>query len=120
MMDIRLTYDLKFGALQAHAEGLRRGEAVAVKCGQCGLVSFPPVAVCSRCGAREAEPQVLAGSAVILGMTGPEERRFALVRFDGSDTVAVARLHGIDEKTTDRGRLMPPGRRRSRHLAGAT
>lgn len=40
--------------LQPHLDGLRRGELVVARCGNCGGPAFPPRTVCGMCGAADA------------------------------------------------------------------
>jgi uncharacterized protein len=98
-MKIRLTldYDLGEGFLAPYLSGLQAGRAVAGRCGACLGVAMPPEATC-RCGSRRIEPLALSGKASVLWRTTGLDGDVALVRFDGADTLTVARLEGFAQE----------------------
>jgi uncharacterized OB-fold protein len=95
---LTLDYDLGEGFLAAHLDGLRRGDAIAGCCAACGRVALPPAQTCP-CGAQGPVPRVLDGSATVLWRTTGADGDVALVRFDGADTLSLARLQGFDRQT---------------------
>jgi uncharacterized OB-fold protein len=79
------------GVLAPYLDGLRRGAAVAGHCTACGRTALPPEPRC-RCGAAVTRMRALAGTATVLWRTTGTDGDAALVRFDGADTLSVARL----------------------------
>lgn len=102
-LTLTLDYDLGEGFLSAHLDGLRRGEAVAGRCTACGRVAMPPERTC-QCGAHDPVAQPLDGGAEVLWRTTGADGDVALVRFDGADTLSLARLAGFGPQA--RGRIV--------------
>lgn len=88
---LTLEYSLAEGWLAPFVAGLRSGQAVAARCGDCSRISFPPARVCD-CGCRSSDWLTLPGTATVAYRTTGADGDFALVRFDVSDTHSVARL----------------------------
>jgi uncharacterized OB-fold protein len=86
------------GFLAPYLDGLRRGEAIAGHCAACGRTALPPEPRC-RCGASPSEMRRLSGKAAILWRTTGTDGDAALVRFDGADTLSVARLAAVGPAT---------------------
>jgi uncharacterized protein len=101
---LTLDYTLGEGFLAPYLDGLRSGTAMASRCTACGCVALPPAPVCD-CGARDPAMVALAGTATILWRTTGTDGDVALVRFDGADSNALARLDGFTRET--RGRIAP-------------
>lgn len=91
---LTLEYDLAEGFLGPYLSGLREGRAVAGACDACGRTALPPEATC-HCGARGFCDRLLSGKAAILWRTTGTDGDVALVRFDGADTLSIARLDGF-------------------------
>lgn len=104
---ITLGYTLPEGCLQPHFEALRRGEALASKCGACGHVAFPARVLCADCGADALRWVTLPGTARISCRTGGAEKGFALVRFDGADAMCTVALKN-PETASETGKLCVP------------
>lgn len=104
-MEYRLTLDyvLAAGRLEPWITALRRGEAAALSCNQCKKVHFPPSRRCT-CGSADARWVTLPGTATLIDRSDGGDLGFALVRFDGADTLATVRLQGIGTEAV-RGRL---------------
>jgi uncharacterized OB-fold protein len=104
-MKVALSLDVTMGEgfLDPYLDGLRRGVAVAGHCAACGRTALPPEPRC-RCGAAVARMHSLPGDAAILWATDGVDGAAALVRFDGADTLSVARLAGTGPAT--RGRIV--------------
>jgi uncharacterized OB-fold protein len=99
-----LDYTLGEGFLAPYLDGLRAGAAVASRCAACGRVALPPEPVCD-CGGRDAAMITLSGTATIILRTTGADGDVGLVRFDGADSNALARLDGFTDQT--RGRVAP-------------
>lgn len=99
---LTLEYTLGEGFLAPYLEGLRAGKALAGRCAGCGRVALPPAPTCL-CGARRVEMQALSGLATILWRSTGSDGDAALVRFEGADTSALARLEGF--RAQARGRI---------------
>ncbi|MCU0314653.1 MAG: hypothetical protein MUC84_11420 [Solirubrobacteraceae bacterium] len=99
-MRVSLSLDVTAGEgfLAPYLDGLRRGEAIAGRCTACGRTALPPEPRC-RCGAAAAEMRRLAGTATVLWRTTGTDGDAALVRFDGADTLSVARLETVGGAT---------------------
>lgn len=91
---LTLEYEAAEGFLGPYLSGLREGRAVAGSCDTCGRTALPPEATCI-CGARDFSARPLSGEAAILWRTTGTDGDVALVRFDGADTLSVARLEGF-------------------------
>ena len=89
-----LDYDLGEGFLGPYLSGLRHGRAVAGRCTACGRVALPPEATCL-CGAGAVTAHPLPGWATVIWRTTGQDGDVALVRFDGADTLSLARLDGF-------------------------
>jgi uncharacterized protein len=100
---LTLDYTLGEGFLAPYLDGLREGHAVAARCPSCGRISLPPDPTCP-CGTRSTQTLPLPGTATLLWRTTGTDGDVALVRFDGADTLSLARLHGFT--TQSRGRLL--------------
>ena len=96
-LSVTLDYDLAEGHLGPYLAGLRNGRAVAGVCHACGRVALPPEATCP-CGARDFAARPLAGTATVLWRTTGSDGDVALVRFDGADTLSLARLEGFSRQ----------------------
>jgi uncharacterized OB-fold protein len=99
-----LAYTLGEGFLAPYLDGLRAGAAVASRCAACGRVALPPEPVCD-CGGRDPAMVALAGTATIILRTAGADGDVGLVRFEGAETNALARLDGFSGET--RGRIAP-------------
>lgn len=90
-MNHRLTLDYKLGegALQPYLDGLRTGRAMAARCPETNRTSLPP--------SLPGEWVELAGQGTITVRTDGSDGSFALVRFDGADNQAVARLENPEQ-----------------------
>jgi hypothetical protein len=91
---LTLDYDLAEGFLGPYLTGLREGRAVAGACTACHRIALPPETTCP-CGARRFAAHTLSGKATVLWRTTGTDGDMALVRFDGADTLSVARLDGF-------------------------
>ncbi len=100
---LTLDYDLGEGFLGRYLEGLRRGVAIAGRCTACGRVAMPPERSCS-CGAHQAVARELDGAATVQWRTTGADGDVALVRFEGADSMSLARLQGFVGQT--RGRIV--------------
>jgi uncharacterized OB-fold protein len=98
---LTLDYDLGEGFLGPYLEGLRRGTAVAGRCTACGRVAMPPERICP-CGARDPVAHPLGGAATVRWRTTGADGDVALVRFEGADTLSLARLQGFADQTHGR------------------
>ena len=106
-LKLELEYMLAPGWMAPFVDGLLAGVARARVCGACKRISFPPQRTCP-CGGRDGGWTALTGVARIIHLTTGADGAFALVRFDGADTGAVARV--VDIEAGDRvGRLAPAG-----------
>jgi hypothetical protein len=92
-LTLTLDYTLSPGWLSPYVEGLRRGEAIAARCTACGRTSLPPQRACA-CGSTGSQFVRLSGEACVAARASGTDGDFALVRFDGADTLSVARLEG--------------------------
>jgi uncharacterized OB-fold protein len=101
---LTLDYTLGEGFLAPYLDGLRSGTAMAGCCTACGRVALPPEPVCD-CGGRDPTMVALAGTATVLWRTTGVDGDVGLVRFDGADSNALARLDGFARET--RGRIAP-------------
>jgi len=101
-LTLTLDYELGEGFLSPHLDGLRSGKAVGGRCTACDRVALPPERTC-HCGAHEPVAQLLDGAATVLWRTTGADGDAALVRFDGVDTLSLARLQGFVGQT--RGRI---------------
>ncbi len=101
---LTLDYTLGEGFLAPYLDGLRQGEARAGRCSSCGRLALPPEPVCA-CGGRDPAMVTLSGGATVLWRTTGSDGDVALVRFDGADSHALARLDGFAGQT--RGRIAP-------------
>lgn len=95
-LTMTLEYDMAEGFLGPYLSGLRGGRVVAGTCEACGRTALPPEPTCI-CGAKGFSARALSGNAVILWRTAGTDGDVALVRFDGADTLSVARLDGFVE-----------------------
>ncbi len=93
-MKHRLTLDYKLGegGLQPYLDGLRSGHALAARCLKTNRASFPPTL--------PGEWVELSGRGTITARTDGSDGSFALVKFDGADNQAVARLENPDRAGT--------------------
>lgn len=105
-VSLSLHMDAGEGFHARYPDGLRRGEAIAGRCTACGRTALPPEPRCT-CSAAVAEMHRLPGSATILWATAGSEGTAALIRFDGADTLSVARLDASG--TTPRVRIVANG-----------
>jgi uncharacterized OB-fold protein len=68
---------------QHYQEGLARGVFQGLKCGRCGSITFPPMAVCRDCSDADLEPVLLSGRGWVRTFTvvrvPPEGRTFPYV-----------------------------------------
>lgn len=89
-MKHRLTLDYKLGegALQPYLDGLRAGRAMAAMGPQTKQTNFPPTL--------PGDWVELSGQGTITVRTDGSDGSFALVKFDGADNQAVARLENPD------------------------
>lgn len=103
---LALEYCLEPGWMAPFVKGLLRGEAMARRCEDCGIKSFPPHRTCA-CGGSGAVWVSLPGTATIQFRATGSDGDFALVQFDGADTSSVVSLQGIAEGQTN-GRISAP------------
>lgn len=96
-LGLTLAYDMAEGFLGPYLSGLREGRAVAGTCNACGRTALPPEATCL-CGARDFSARPLSGKATVLWRTSGTDGDVALVRFDGAETLSMARLDGFSEQ----------------------
>lgn len=101
---LTLDYTLGEGFLAPYLDGLRAGRAIAGRCATCGRTSLPPEPTCP-CGARTSQPIPLTGEATVHWRTTGTDGDVALVRFDGADTLSLARLENFTDET--RGHIIP-------------
>jgi hypothetical protein len=105
----------------AFLEGLRAGELRGSRCAGCGVTFLPSRAFCERCFA-ELEPDVRCGpEGTIVSQTTlhidvdggslPTPEPYALVRFDGADTVLLLRWLGEPARIGDRATISWRGER---------
>lgn len=88
---LALEYRLATGWRTPFFTALAEGRALGWRCGACGRVGLPPLAVCS-CGARTGGWVELPGGGRVVAATAGTAGCAALVRFDGADTLTLARL----------------------------
>jgi len=102
-----LDYTIPEGTLAPYFDALRRGEAAASRCRACGHVAYPARILCARCGANGPDWTTLRGTARVVHRTGRgDDAGFALVRFDGADTLATVALHDPASRAAT-GTLLP-------------
>ena len=104
-----LDYTIPEGTLAPYFDALRRGEAFASACRACDHVAYPARALCATCGADGPGWRALPGTARVVhrtGQGGQGDAGFALVRFDGADTLATVALHNPASRAMT-GTLMP-------------
>ena len=85
-----------------YQEYLQEDRIIGLKCGQCGAVNFPPMAVCRECSGREFEEVPLKGEGTIRTFTvirvAPEGRKppyiIAMVELDEGPYV-MGNLEGL-------------------------
>ena len=77
--------------LAPHLKGLIQGAPIARRCGTCGHVSIPPLRHCPQ-GHATGEWITLANRATIIHRTTGQDGDFALVQFEGADTMTLARI----------------------------
>ncbi|WP_421855937.1 Zn-ribbon domain-containing OB-fold protein [Oricola sp.] len=94
-LDFTLDYELGEGWLAPWVEGLREGRAIASYCKECGAAHFPPLRICPESGERSTDWRTLSGRATILFRTTGADGDFALVRFDGAASAAVAKIQDV-------------------------
>lgn len=100
---IVLDYTLAPGWMKPFVDGLITGNAVALKCASCALISYPPQRTCT-CGETQSDWITLSGIAEIVFRTTGSDGDFGLVRFDGADTQTVVRLEAFSIHL-ERGRI---------------
>lgn len=91
---LTLNYQLNAGWLSPFIEGLRNGKLMARQCTACSRTSLPPTRSCT-CGSHDGNWVVLNGTASILKRTTGSDGDFALVRFDGADTMSVVAMDSL-------------------------
>jgi len=94
---LTLDYTLGEGDLHPYLDGLRKGRAMAARSPNSNRKTFPP--------SLPGDWVELSGLATITVRTDGSDGSFALVRFDGADNQAVARLEN-PEQSGDRARLV--------------
>ncbi|MEP6068258.1 MAG: zinc ribbon domain-containing protein [Paracoccaceae bacterium] len=100
---LALDYTLAPGWMTPFVEGVKTGVATGRKCTDCAKVSFPPVRICP-CGSTKGTWVALSGQAEITWRTDGADGSFALVRFEGANTLSSVKLIDVDLDTTN-GRL---------------
>lgn len=96
---LNLNYRLSPGWLSPYVTGLREGKLKARQCAACSHTSVPPVRCC-HCGCRDGHWTTLDGSAHIIKQTTGSDGDFALVRFNGADTLTVVALESLPPDAT--------------------
>ena len=94
-----LEYKLNAGWLAPYVDGLRDGKLIARQCAACSRTSLPPVRSCI-CGNSDGLWKTLDGTARILQRTTGTDGDFAMVRFDGADTLTVVALDSVSSSAT--------------------
>jgi len=94
-----LDYQLNAGWLAPYVDGLKDGKLIARQCTRCSRISFPPVRSCI-CGHTDGNWKQLKGTAKILQRATGTDGDFAMVRFDGADTLSVAALDAVSLSAT--------------------
>ncbi len=96
---LRLDYKLNAGWLAPYIDGLKNGKLVARQCATCSRTSLPPVRSCT-CGHSDGLWKTLDGTARILHRTTGTDGDFAMVRFNGADTLTVVALDSVSASAT--------------------
>ena len=94
-----LDYQLNAGWLTPYIDGLQEGKLIAHQCASCSRTSCPPVRSCI-CGNTDGRWKQLKGTASILQRTTGADGDFAMVRFDGADTLSVVALDTVSLSAT--------------------
>lgn len=92
---LTLDYSLGEGELAPYLDGLREGQARALRCRTSSRVTFPPEHVYGSAANESAgshEWVTLTGTAEVIHRTDGPEGTFALVRFAGANNQAVGRI----------------------------
>ena len=101
---LRLRHSQGLGELAPYFRGLREGRTIAARCPDCARTWFPPRLTCPD-HTVAVEWVELSGSGRIVSLTVtsaalpftdevPRPQAFALVRVDGAENLALARLAG--------------------------
>lgn len=96
---LTLEYQLNAGWLTPYVDGLKDGKIIARQCMACFRISLPPVRSCL-CGSSEGQWLRLNGTARIVKRTTGSDGDFAMVRFDGADTLSVVSLDTVPTSAT--------------------
>lgn len=94
---LTLDYTLGEGALKPYLEGLRNGRAMAARSPNLNRTTFPP--------SLPGDWVELSGLATITVRTDGSDGSYAMVKFDGADNQAVARLEN-PEQTGSRAKIV--------------
>ena len=96
---LSLDYRLSPGWLSPFVDGLSEGKIMARQCSACCRTSVPPVRSCV-CGCGDGQWTALSGHARIIKRSSGSDGDFALVRFDGADTLSVVSLESLPSDAT--------------------
>lgn len=66
---LTITYNLPINKIAKFWDELKAGKVYATKCKNCGMLHFPPVADCGKCGASEMEWSILNGEGEVVTFT---------------------------------------------------
>ena len=94
---LELDYSLSFGEMKKWSDALLIGDAIALKCKNCKLVSFPPLRTC-KCLSKNRSWVPLSGLASIISITIGLDGCFGLVKFDGANNSVIAKLKGFSNE----------------------
>ncbi len=119
MTHIRLTldYPLAAGWQRPWIDALADGQVLARRCSSCQRTSFVPLRVCD-CGGSTADWVKLSGNATITQRSTGQDGDFALVRFEGADTLTTVRLIAMPTNAVS-GKLLKPNEQRPVLLLGS-
>lgn len=94
-----LDYQLNAGWLAPYVDGLKDGKVIARQCAACSRTSLPPMRSCI-CGHSGGHWKQLLGTAKIMQRTTGTDGDFAMVLFDGADTLSVVALDAVSPSAT--------------------
>jgi uncharacterized OB-fold protein len=66
---LTITYNLPINKTAKFWDELKAGKVYATKCTNCGMLHFPPVADCGKCGSSEMEWYLLNGEGEVVTFT---------------------------------------------------
>jgi hypothetical protein len=96
---LTLNYQLNPGWLAPYIERLKEGILLAWQCASCSQTRVPSTRRCT-CGSSDGCWITLSGTAHIVKRTTGLDGDFALVRFEGADTLTVVALERVCASAT--------------------